>query len=580
MEKLDELKSQIIAQGPTAEQRDAIFTDELEYLLRASPGSGKTWTSCRRFVWRGANWPYPAGGLALLSFTNGAISEFRRATGDLGRRDLLSDPNYVGTFDAFIERFILTPFGHLLTNTGSRPRLIVAPRPSDRGNQKLKSWIEVGGKKQPVDAWTIDPVLVETAKGSRVRFQSKYKKEVDSAAVKELIQMGFYTHSQRVYWALRLLLDRPHISRVLARRFPEIIVDEAQDTNPWFVVTLNVLREASSRITLVGDPDQCIFEFSMTQPTSLPSLKEKWGIKERPLRKSFRCNNAIASVVKVVGGNDELIGCGEPLNEKCRAFIVRDDTVSYSTSVLKFESLLDDAGQTRNGSAVVCRAHKQLEAIRGAANYADLQGVTKQLALASFHRDVRRDYRKAYELVEKSLRAVVGEATVWTAIDENPESATAMTSKLAIWRFVKFGLPSVELRGDDWINRSRKQVGGLLAELDVGELPKLNNKIRKNGLKKEATQLPLFAEESLFPSIRQDTIHKVKGESIDAVLVIAGVKFWNSVVKATIENKNIEDRRLAYVAMTRARHLLMIGLPAKHFDKYAETWTNWGFDIA
>lgn len=43
-----------------------------------------------------------------------------------------------------------------------------------------------------------------------------------------------------------------------------------------------------------------------------------------------------------------------------------------------------------------------------------------------------------------------------------------------------------------------------------------------------------------------------------------------------IENKNIEDRRLTYVAMTRARHLLVIGLPAKHFDKYAETWTNWG----
>ncbi len=97
MTSTEELRNAILATNPTRQQRDAIFADDLEFLLRAAPGSGKTWTSCRRFIWRGANWPYTVGGLALLSFTNAAIREFKTATIQSRRHDLLSDPNYVGT---------------------------------------------------------------------------------------------------------------------------------------------------------------------------------------------------------------------------------------------------------------------------------------------------------------------------------------------------------------------------------------------------------------------------------------------------------------------------------------------------
>jgi ATP-dependent exoDNAse (exonuclease V) beta subunit len=69
----------------------------------------------------------------------------------------------------------------------------------------------------------------------------------------------------------------------------------------------------------------------------------------------------------------------------------------------------------------------------------------------------------------------------------------------------------------------------------------------------------------------------VKGESIDAVLLLGSTKFFNSVVAAIEGGENTEERRLAYVAMTRARHTLVVGLPAAHFDKHAGKWTSWGF---
>jgi superfamily I DNA/RNA helicase len=85
-------------------------------------------------------------------------------------------------------------------------------------------------------------------------------------------------------------------------------------------------------------------------------------------------------------------------------------------------------------------------------------------------------------------------------------------------------------------------------------------------------------EQKLFPDIRHETIPHVNGESIGAVLVIGSAKFWNSVVSAVESGVNNEDRRLAYVAMTRAKDLLVLSLPSNHYDKRLQQWRGWGFE--
>jgi hypothetical protein len=577
------LRQQILSQKPTDQQRDAIFAAELEFLLRAAPGSGKTWTSCRRFIWRGANWPHSAGGLALLSFTNTAIREFQAATIEVGRRDLLSDPNYVGTFDAFVERFILTPFGHLTVGLTKRPKLFVGPRPGDWNNQKLMAWTEfAGGRKAKVPAWEIIPYPEDKKlafKASKAFGGNKLTS--GKGPVQELMASGFYTHSQRVHWACRLLFARPHIAERLAKRFPEIVIDEAQDTNVWLLILLNFLRERGSKITLIGDPDQCIYEFSMADAASLPSLKEKWGIPERPLSQSFRCNNQIAAAVLNISGNRDFVGCGDGKNGHHRPFIIRDTADRFAQSVAGFQSALQRAEIAEASSAIICRAHSQLESVRGEVNYTKLKGMTKDLAQAAFFRDCRKDYKKAFQMVEGFVRSVVDDAAFWEKVDGTTESQDANRIKLEIWRFVKSpdGLPAVKLSGSEWISQLRKNLGELLTKIGITTAPNLNQKIKKTGLDNTQINLPMFEVQGLFPPIRQETIHQVKGESIDAVLVLGSTKFWNSVVASIVAGENSEDRRLAYVAMTRARHLLVIALPASHFDNHAQKWRDWGFSV-
>lgn len=582
MLNLELLQEQILAQNPTDQQRDAIFAEELEFLLRASPGSGKTWTSCRRFIWRGANWRYPVGGIALLSFTNAAIREFQAATIKIGKRDLLSDPNYVGTFDSFVERFILTPFGHLIIGSSKRPKLFMAPRSGDWKNSKLMARLPSGaGKKIPVPAWEIIPFMRDgkfAFKTSNI-FGGKELEFSENNPINELMAIGFYTHSQRVYWACRLLFERHHIAELIAKRFPEIIVDEAQDTNMWLLILLNFLRDRGVRITLVGDPDQCIYEFSMADATSLPALKNKWKIPEKPLSKSFRCNNQIAAAVRNIGGNQAFVGCGNASAELLRPFILKEPTEQFSNSIGAFQRLLTLTGINEATSAIICRAHTQLETIRGEVHYNNLAGVTKELAKASFFRDCRKDYNRAAQIVRHSLRTILNESDLWEKVDAYPESEEANRVNLGIWRFVKSesGLPSVNLSGAEWIAQLRQRLVPLITALGIETVPNLNMKIRKTGLDSSQLDLPLFRAQKLFPSLRQETIHQVKGESLDAVLVLGSSKFWNSVVEAVISGENSEDRRLAYVAMTRARHLLVLGLPATHYDKHSEKWIVWGF---
>ena len=584
MATADQLREAILAQHPTDQQREAIFADELEFLLRAAPGSGKTWTSCRRFIWRAANWPHPFGGLALLSFTNAAIREFKTATIDLGRRDLLSDPNYVGTFDSFIERYILAPFGHLLTGADKRPKLFPGPRPGDWKNSKLMVWkAGKGGRRIRVPAWEVIPYL----DGTRLRFKASptfgsQPLADPHDAVHELLSLGFYTHAQRVFWACKLLFKRPHIAELLAKRFPEIIVDEAQDSNAWLLFLLNFLRKKGARITLVGDPDQCIFEFSMADATALPNLKAKWSIPEKPLSQSFRCNNQIAATVRNMGGNLLFTGAGDGETEWHRAFVVKETSTTFSDSLAAFQRLADQAGVRINSSAVVCRGHGQLDSLRGKVNYTKLKGKARRLATAAFLRDSRHDYRRASQTVERIVRELTGDDPLWERIDADPKSPECMAVALPIWKFVKSPnrLTSVSQLGNTWIPSMRTQLASLIEEIGLQCDAKLGHHIKATGLSDAQKALPLFDPVHEFPEVRYDTIHQVKGESIDAVLVIGSTRFWNSVMEAVRSGDSTEDRRLAYVAMTRARHLLVVGLPKGHYDKHSKTWVEWGFRVA
>ena len=91
----------------------------------------------------------------------------------------------------------------------------------------------------------------------------------------------------------------------MVRRFPLIILDEAQDTGYFLGKAIMRLLSPSVRGVVVGDPDQAIFEFNGAEPDLFNAFEAIEGAHILPLWRSRRCPPAVAracSFLKDSGG--------------------------------------------------------------------------------------------------------------------------------------------------------------------------------------------------------------------------------------------------------------------------------------
>jgi hypothetical protein len=91
----------------------------------------------------------------------------------------------------------------------------------------------------------------------------------------------------------------------------------------------------------------------------------------------------------------------------------------------------------------------------------------------------------------------------------------------------------------------------------------LGNKLAKKKLP-NTPLAALGAVEGQDKHIRIDTVHQVKGESLDAVLYVA----TKPNVQTLVDGVGSEDGRIGYVALTRARDLFWLGVPENNLAEF------------
>jgi superfamily I DNA/RNA helicase len=383
------------------------------------------------------------------------------------------------------------------------------------------------------------------------------------ALVHSLGRFGAYTHEFGRYWCIKALTAERELLKAFSHRYPEILVDEAQDIGSAQQAILTLLADAGSSVTLIGDPHQAIFAFAGADGAYLS------GYSTSPYRLTcnYRSIPSITAIAQFLSGERGKTHRDDP-GPPAGAYAVPYREGEFESLLTSFRDAVAACGLDLDRSAVLCRAAELVNEISGGANDIGI-GAVKILAKAAILRDVKRDFHRAFRLVavalEQSLldRPPAGLAGMLADPRRYPEYRVV---RRLLWNFVRAntGLPSANLQADtDWHEALRHAVEILLNQLAlVSELkpaPNIGSRLSAKSL--PSTPVSRIKDDSM-GKIRVDTVHRAKGETLDAVLYVTTKLHLDGMLAGT----TTELGRIGYVAVTRPRDLLWVAVPAAIFE--------------
>lgn len=240
------------------------------------------------------------------------------------------------------------------------------------------------------------------------------------------------------------------------------------------------------------------------------------------------------------------------------AFLIGYQPGDERALVADFESAIGALDLSRKSSAVLCRASERAASRRGASDRG--QGALRHLAGAAALRDGSANYQEAIAAATRGVADLLEDGDQLIKQLSGAE-ATGRKARRIPWCFVlgaAHGLPSARLLAKtEWQPALLVATETLLLELEaecsVTRLPTVRRKLSTRDLGDGA----LLCAPSTPEPIRVDTVHKAKGESLDAVLYLSS----QSQIRDFLNGVGTEDGRVGYVALTRARDLFWLGIP-------------------
>ena len=551
----------------------AIINAPLEPMsVVACAGSGKTRTAVRRLAEIRKRLGDHRGRVVLLSFSNVAVDTFRQSYQSLVQELSAGagrDRVEIDTLDGFITSNVLRPHGHRTMGCDRTPFLIAGTEPFLR-NKDLRFWVQSATEDFPVQPVDMRKVVVNLQAGTALFHYQQHNALLPinngPTVAARLAEVGAYTHNLGRYWCYRALLGQPGLLRALVRRYPHILIDEAQDIGTLHQAILEQLIKAGAQISLIGDPNQGIYEFAGANGKFLTQYGQRPGVSGYGLTRNYRSVPAILALANKLSIRTDIADRHAP-DIPHGAYFIAYKNAEREQVITAFHAAVVSASLKTERAAVLCRGRDLADKLAGNDAPAG-QGIVKIFALAAILRDKRHDYLGAFKSVAAGIVGLLGDPPqgLVARITQPARYPEMKLLRRLIWRFTRnpdTGLPAAGLTADtQWHPLLLARTKALLAVLDqdfgLKKAENLGNKLAKKALPSAPlmTGGDLAAEKDV--RIRVDTVHQAKGESLDAVLYLATKEH----VSALLAGVDSELGRIGYVAATRARNLLWLGVPA------------------
>ncbi len=610
------------------EQKAVVFAPDGPTLVVAGAGSGKTRTlvyRVSRLIEDGAD----PSSLLLLTFTNRAAREMKRRVEALIGADLVRAT--AGTFHSVASR-LLRPHAELLGFRPNFTILdsedtkdLLESATSDMGIPVTERRFPKGDLLRAIVSLCVnterklDDVITEEHPHFLPQIDA-IRTVVHRYLERKVLANGMDYDDLLLNWK-RLMLERPEIRRSFGVRFRHVLVDEYQDVNHLQadLVDMVVKDVEKPNVMVVGDDAQSIYSFRGADFEALLGFPDRHpGTSVFPLETNYRSTPEIlrladASIAQNARRFEKTLRPVRPSGVPV-AVIGTSDVSQQAEFVAQRVLELRDEGTPLHEIAVLYRAHHQAldlqieltrrgipYEIRSGMRFFEQQHVKDVLAYLRLLVNPKEEtsLKRLLKLLPK-----VGErtaATLWTAVGDLPDpvaafcrtdfrkapaGAQAGLKKLAatleaLRRPSLLSAPAEAIRTivDDggYADVAKSKFDNHQARLD--DLEALAQfALPYDGVESFLQEVTLFGEptgETTIAGEKEDerlvlsSVHQAKGLEWRAVFVIGLIEDRFPNVRASRTAAGLEEeRRLFYVAATRAKDELFLVHPLAAFDRY------------
>ena len=380
--------------------------------------------------------------------------------------------------------------------------------------------------------------------------------------------------SEAPLFAYRLLCKYPEIIEALVERFPIIIIYEAQDTSEEQMRVFDKLIDGGvTSFFLVGDSDQAIYEWRNATPQCFTSKITTDGWNLINLTGNFRSSQNICNVTKffssILYEKSPNKALGKFKNESVKPILLLTNNEPEEIVVDYFINKCKELKIELNPKNVAILTRSRIY------SDTDIKGLWKSVELEWFAQSVYEWHdgsrRKAYSLCSKAAYSLV-----YGVFNDDIEIKEVIDSDISKNVWINYivdilsGAPSIDINISSWVNEFKVIYSEVTEkyEMNIHESKKIEDifKIKKTDKKVPEfrnMQIRKFFQKRCEKIYTRSSIHGVKGETFDAVLLYIKSSKGNTITPAFLENGKLDDElmRVAYVAMTRPRKLLMIAMP-------------------
>ena len=246
------------------EQRQAVEAVDGPVLVLAGAGTGKTRVLTTRFAHILLTGRAAPGQVLAVTFTNKAAREMRERVGAILGRP--AEGLWLGTFHALCARMLrrhatLVGLTSGFTILDSDDQLRLLKQVMEAARIDAKRWLPqvLMGMIQRWKDRAVTPEKVPAAEEGD--FAGGLSKQLYAGYQERLRQLNTCDFGDLLLHMTEVLRNHPDVLADYGRRFRYILVDEYQDTNLVQYYWLRLLAQAHKNICCVGDDDQSIYSW-------------------------------------------------------------------------------------------------------------------------------------------------------------------------------------------------------------------------------------------------------------------------------------------------------------------------------